>query len=227
MHMRERDAKFLKARSEIMNEYHCNHKKYIEEFEEVSKLNEDILAGNPYASTQNLDNHPTHKSDEFGETTEYSAASKNFANVDPETTDVRSLHYAGEDRTFLIMKNKYTDEWEFPTATFCFGTSFLRAKQDLFVKFSDSKWKIKYQGTLPQIHTLRELTIAEKENSHNMDLKGVRTYYFFANHWRGLPEITFPEDIPYIDFAWIPKRQLNEYFTEEYHEVFIDGLRTR
>ena len=61
MHMRERDAKFLKARSDIMGEYHCNMKKYIEEFEEVAKLNEDVLAGNPYVSRQNLDNFPTHK----------------------------------------------------------------------------------------------------------------------------------------------------------------------
>lgn len=44
-----------------MNEYYCNMKKYINEYEEVSKLNENILADNPYASEKNLDNFPTHE----------------------------------------------------------------------------------------------------------------------------------------------------------------------
>ena len=87
MHMHDRDAEFLKARADIMNEYHCDHKKYIEEFEEVSKLNEHVLSGNPYSNDKNLDNYPTHKYSDpaTGETMEYAAASKNFAKVDPET----------------------------------------------------------------------------------------------------------------------------------------------
>ena len=147
-------------------------------------------------------------------------------NVDPEADDVRSLHYAAEDRTYLILRNKYTEEWEFPTTTMCFGTSFLRAKQDMFVELSGNQWKIKYNGTMPQIHSLRDLTIAEKEDPRNDGLKGVRSYYFFAHHWRGVPEMSYGNSA-YDDFAWIPKRKLNEYFTKSYYEVFIDGLRTR
>lgn len=49
----------------------------------------------------NLDNFPTHKS---GDQT-YCAASKNFTKVDPAAPDVRSLHYAADDRVFLIFKN--------------------------------------------------------------------------------------------------------------------------
>ena len=114
----------------MMAEYHCNMRKYIEEFEEVAKLNEHVLAGNPYASDKNLDNYPTHRyvDPKSGETLEYAAASKSFANVDPEADDIRSLHYAPEDRTYLILRNKFTDEWEFPTTEIFFGTSFLRAK---------------------------------------------------------------------------------------------------
>ena len=52
---------------------------------------------------------------------------------------------------------------------------------------------------------------------------GVRTYWFGAHHWRGLPEMLVgAEHQLYDDFAWVPKRLLNEYFTREYHEVFID-----
>ena len=88
-----------------MNEYYCNLKKYIAEFEEVSVMNEDVLAGNPYASQQNLDNFPTHEQvdPKTGETMQYYAASKNFARVDPECSDRRSLHYAPEDRVYMLV----------------------------------------------------------------------------------------------------------------------------
>lgn len=123
-HVTKRDMDFMKARSQIMNEFHCNHKEFTKEFTEVSKLNEDLLADNPYTSTMNLDNFPTHK---LGDET-YAAASKRFSMVDPKCSDVRSLHYAGEDRVYLILKNKHTGEWEFPTTALTFGQSFMRAK---------------------------------------------------------------------------------------------------
>jgi hypothetical protein len=44
-----------------------------------------------------------------------------------------------------------------------FGQSFMRAKQNLFVKYTDNKWKVKYFGAIPLIHTVRELTLAEQE----------------------------------------------------------------
>ena len=108
-----------------------------------------------------------------------------------------------------------------------FGQSFLRVKQNLFVNLTGNSWKIKYNGTMPQVHSLRKLTIAEQEDPRNSEMKGVRTYYFFAHHLRGLPEMNISEDLPYNDHAWIPKRQMNEYFTREYYEVFIHALRTR
>ena len=99
-----------------MEEYFCDTKQFLDEFNEVSKLNEDCLSQNPYASRMNIDNYPTHKmvDPETGEENEYCAASKNWSLTDPNCTDQRSLHNAGEDRTFMILKNKYTGEWEFP-----------------------------------------------------------------------------------------------------------------
>ena len=63
-----------------------------------------------------MDNYPSHKmmNKETGEYEEYCAASKHWTKVDPYCKDDKSLHYAGEDRIFLIFKNKYTNEWEFP-----------------------------------------------------------------------------------------------------------------
>jgi hypothetical protein len=104
VHMRHRDVDFLKLRSQTMNEYHCNMKKHIEEYGEVAKMNEDLFADNSYSSNLNLDNFPTHELN--GET--YCAASKYYKLVDPACSDRKSLHYAGEDRVYLIFKNKQT-----------------------------------------------------------------------------------------------------------------------
>lgn len=95
----------------------------------------------------NLDNFPTHRYiDEDGKELEYAASSKHFAKVDPFIQDRKSLHYAAEDRTYLIFRNKYSKEWEFPTSKMFFGQTFLRAKQDLFNGFSEGSWKVKYFG---------------------------------------------------------------------------------
>ena len=78
MRMREQDVDFLKSRQNLMEEYFCDTKQYIEEFNEVSKLNEDPLANNPYVSRMNMDNYPTHKAKDTktGEDITYCAASK-------------------------------------------------------------------------------------------------------------------------------------------------------
>lgn len=148
MKMTQRDADFLKLRTNIMNEYWCNQRQYVDEYEEVAKLNEDVLHDNPYASMKNIDNYPTHriKDEQSGEVMEYCAATKNYAKVDPFIQDRRNFHYAGEDRVYLILQNKYTKEWEFPTGKMFFGQTFLRAKQNLFHGFADGDWKIKYFG---------------------------------------------------------------------------------
>jgi len=133
--MRDRDVHFLKYKNDIMNEYYCNQRQFADEFEEVSKLNEDVLGDSPYNSKMNLDNYPTHRvrGSEPGKTEdEYCAASKHFSNVDPAMQDRKTIHYAGEDRTYLIVKNKHTKEWEFPTGRINFGQTFMRAKQNLF-----------------------------------------------------------------------------------------------
>ena len=104
----------------------------------------------------------------------------------------------------------------------------LRAKQNLFQTLSGDKWLVKYSGNLPQLHTLRDFTVAEKEDRKNGHLKGVRTYFYHAHHYRGLPELIMDsDDHPYDDFAWVPKRKMNEFLTKEYFEVFINACTTR
>ena len=226
-----------------MEEYYCNTKQFIEEFNEVSKMNEDILAQNPYASRMNIDNYPTHRmvDPKTGEEQTYCGASKQWSLVDPYNKDTKSLHYAAEDRVFLIVQNKYTGEWEFPITKMNFGQTFFQAKFDLFTELTANKWRIKFFGSSPLMHTLREFTPDEKQDIMNNGLKGVRTYWFGAHHWRGFPdmmigqskdeagEVLSPSGMisEYTDWAWIPKRELNKYFSREYYDVFINICRTR
>jgi len=107
-----------------------------------------------------------------------------------------------------------------------FGQTLVRAKHNLFTKLSNGVWNIKFAGNLPQVHTIRDFTIAEKEDERNKAFRGVRTYFFHANHWRGLPEIA-QAATDYDDFAWVPKRKLNEFFTREYYDIFADACTTR
>lgn len=76
--MRDHDVNFLRDRAKLMNEYYCDQRQFTDEFLDVSKLNEDILSKNPYASRLNLDNYPTHKMKDpvTGEEMDYCGASK-------------------------------------------------------------------------------------------------------------------------------------------------------
>lgn len=48
LRMRQNDLDFLRTRQKLMDEYYCDTASFIDEFNEVSKLNEDVLAHNPY-----------------------------------------------------------------------------------------------------------------------------------------------------------------------------------
>ena len=48
--------------------------------------------------------------------------------MDPTCKDWRSLHYAAEDRTYFLVRNKYTHEWQFPVGEIFVGQTMMRAK---------------------------------------------------------------------------------------------------
>jgi hypothetical protein len=140
----------------------------------------------------------------------------------------------------MIVRNRYTQDWEFPTGKMNFGQTFMRGKQNLFnvlahdpspqsSGIANTLWKVKYFGNAPIAATIREFTEAEKQEPMNKQLKGVRTFFFQAHHWRGMPALS-TGDSPvhdYDDFVWVPKRQLNEYFSKEYFEIFAKATSTR
>ena len=80
------------------------------------------------------------------------------------------------------------------------------AKLDLFKNLTGNQWKVKFFGSAPLLHTLREFTPDEAETDKaNVGLKGVRTYWYGAHHWRGLPDMAL-DTTDYSDYLWVPKR---------------------
>lgn len=96
-------------------------KEYLKDIKRVNKLN--------------VDNYPTHrivhKEEDEGLTLEekaaraaegvtkyreetYCGASKHFTKVNPNLKDPRHLHYAPENRVYLVVKDKTSQEWIFP-----------------------------------------------------------------------------------------------------------------
>jgi hypothetical protein len=59
--MRQNDIDFMNSRQKLMEEYSVDTKQFLDEFNEVSRLNEDVLSNSPYASRLNIDNYPTHR----------------------------------------------------------------------------------------------------------------------------------------------------------------------
>lgn len=86
LHMSDRDFQFYRYKNTLFNEYYMDQRVYVDEIEEASKLNEQLMHDNPQRSKMNLDNYPTHKmvDPETNEEITYCAASKNFAHVDPK-----------------------------------------------------------------------------------------------------------------------------------------------
>lgn len=93
-----------------MEKYGNDPNKFMDELEELTVLNEDVLKNNEYKSRMNLDNFPSHEilDEKTGEMRQYFGASKYFKNVDPSVTDPKSLHNASLYSTYLLLKNKNT-----------------------------------------------------------------------------------------------------------------------
>lgn len=93
--------------------------------------------------------------EETGETIEYCGASKHWEWVNPKITNRHSLHFAPEDRVYIILKNKYTKKWEFPTGKFYLDESFTRGMQNVFKEVSGMKFRVSFQQPDILAHTIR------------------------------------------------------------------------
>ena len=196
---------FAKFRHGFMNEYCLDQTKRIAQIDKESPNYENLL-DSPNIKRDQLTTH--YYTDEDGVEQTYFGASKNWETVSPDIDDPKNFHYASANRVYLIVKNKLSQEWEFPTSSFRFGTTMYEARINLFDSFSSPRWRVRHVGKVPILHTMRDFTEAEVKKMRHSKLNGVRSYYFEAYHLRGLPEFNFDETL-WDDYRWIPTPELN------------------
>ena len=221
------DYEFLRFRHKIMSEYHIDLRKYHDGWAKESKTVSSLESKNPLLSLNNKDNMPTKEvKNQDGKKVKHYGASKYWRLVNPNVTDHHSLHYASSQRIYLLFKNKYTDEWEFPTKPVYGGDSFGYVRMKLFSDLTDDKWLVRHLQNSPAVSTLRPFTKAEQQERLNSILSGVRTYYFHAFHLRGLPQFNF-QNTDYQDYAWVPKNEMNQFLTKDKFEIFQNSFTPR
>ena len=168
------------------------------------------------------ENKATHMRDLDDGTEEYYCEhSKVFFEVDPTVTKQRSIQRAANYRVYLLVKNKETNEWEFPSFVVLESEKFEDARMKFFRFLSNDIWKINYFPVEPFVWKAREFTAEEKKDPRNKKLNGVKIFYFAASHKEGVVEIN---DKLYSDFAWTTKLEANQYLTRENYKTFIHSL---
>jgi len=205
-----------------MNEYYLDIKEMAKDFEELLPSTEDFIKEMMVHDQFDINNFPTHKmKNPDGTESLYYGSSRHYLKVDPFISDKHNLHYAPNHRVYLILKNKHTKEWEFPSQVLQEKQNIQMGKDDLFEKISNKKWEIDHFAPIPLMTTKRDFTPDEKELLRYNHLFGVRTFYFMAFHKAGFPIINKEN---YEDYAWVPKRELSQFFPRDTFDEFKSVL---
>lgn len=213
---------WIKYRYQFMKKYYLDTSTLQKDIEAITPTRDAYMAEIKPKIPNDPNELPTHRiKNPDGTYSLYYGASKNYANIDIEIKDRHSLHYAANHRVFLLLKNKLTKEWEFPTHIFNEKDTIAKSRSRLFSKISGDKWSVTHVASDPIVTTKRPLTEEESSDSKFMLFNGVRAFYFVAYHKAGLPEI---HNYTYEDFAWVPKLEINKYLPRDCFEVFKDAL---
>ena len=127
----------------------------------------------------------------------------------------------------MVFKNKHTGFYEFPTIPLVNGDTFKIAKLKLFIHLTKEKFKVFYEQHYPSFCTTRSLYDYEREDPKNKNVRGVRTFYYPAYHFRGAPTITPNIKHHYEDFLFTPKIEINRHMDETYYNAIIHGLQEK
>jgi hypothetical protein len=205
-------------------------------FMDTDKLYDDIEGMNDVTTSYwdtlsnifkaNGDNKPKlRKLNENGEYDFYCPESKHYSLVSPYVDDKRSIQYAPLERTYMYFKNKHTGEMEFPTIPLHNGDLFNDVKYRLFLNLTRENFKIFFYDHHPGFMITRDFHDYEREDPKNKDLRGVRTYYYHAFHFRGRPEVVPNAQHCYDDFILATKREANKVISKPYYSAVIGSLQ--
>ncbi len=155
----------------------------------------------------------------------YCPDSKHFSLVHPNVDDVRSIQYAPNERVYMLFKNKYTGEMEFPTIPLYHGDLFNDVKFRLFLNLTKENFKIYFNDHHPSFMITRDFHEYEKADPKNKDFRGVRTYYYHAFHFRGTPQVIPNNQHCYEDYVLSPKREVNKNLSKTYYNSVVGALQ--
>jgi len=215
LHLSEQEMQFLKYRNTLEKKY-----KVIPSV--PKELIEYSFDKQPGRLSQIPENKQTHLLElEDGTEDYYCENSKVFFEVDPSVTHPKSIQRVGNYRVYLLVKNKESNEWEFPSFNVLESEKFNDATVKFFRFLSNDVWKIYYYPVEPFALKAREFTEEEKKDPRNKKLQGVKIFYFGASHQEGIVEIN---EKLYSDFVWTTKLEMNQYLTRENYKTFIHSL---
>lgn len=172
--------------------------------------------------SEGIDDLPTHELvHPDGTRVTYSANSKIYTKVDPDITDPKSIQYASVYRVYLMVKEKATQKWAFPSTHMVEKATFGNSKTTLFDKVSLNKWQAVFPLNTPACVVKRDLTEEEKKDPLNKRAVGVKTFYFIGYHHTGTVSIN--EEL-YDDYAWVTRLELNQYLDRDSYNNFVHAL---
>ena len=167
------------------------------------------------------DNIETHEKKIGPDTYErYHSHSKHFSKSDPNITDKRSIQYAGANRVYLLLKDKQSGKWTFPTTFVEDSITFTETKMKL-VKDLSNTFTVFHHTKLPVLCLKRELNEQEKNDVSLRKCVGVKTFYFAASHFDGQVQII---DERFSDYAWVPRLELNQLMDRKDYQNFVHSL---
>jgi hypothetical protein len=140
---------------------------------------------------------------------------------------VYKLLNPGLNRTYMLFKNRFSNQLEFPTIPLYNGDSFNEVKYKLYFLLTSEKFKIYFPSPYPSYHITREFYEHEKNDPKNRGLTGVRVYFYDAYHYRGEPTVTPNMRHPYVDYIFTPKHELNKYVPENYWHAVVTALNEK
>ena len=127
----------------------------------------------------------------------------------------------------MLLKNKLTGEYEFPTLSLYNGDNFDNTRYRLYFHLCQEEFKIHFISPYPAFHITRDFLDYEKEDPKNKGFAGVRTFYMNAHHYRNPVIITPNKKHPYEDYIFTPKHEFNKYVKKNYWDAFISNLQEK
>lgn len=216
----------LKYRRFQHKKFGIDYMKYIKELEEFNDLTTEFweIEGNMLKS--NSDNKIDRRrwNSEKNQWDYYASTSKYYTMVDPYVVDNKNIQYQGTKRIFLLVKNKHTGNWQFPTSRLYNGDSFRNAKTRLLLELSRDRFRGFFPSHDSWICVQRDFYDYERKDPKNANFVGVKTFYYKALHWRGQFDVEPSEVHPYDDYVLATKDDLNKYLEESYYKSVIHVL---